>query len=97
MTRVALPWAIEHPLPRYQVAATSTGAFLYRLGANLGPGFLLGTLGGMALKASAPVAAVLDGAGEPRSSAPPSPQTDPTAATPASPQTEASRYTRAGP
>jgi hypothetical protein len=89
-------WPAFEPSSAYHVAATSTGAFLYRLGANLGPGFLLGTLGGTALKASAPVAAVLDGAGEPGSSAPPSAQTDPTAI-PASPQTEASRYTRAEP
>jgi hypothetical protein len=75
-------WTTFETSSAYHTAATSAGAFLYRLGANLGPGFLLGALGGMALKASAPVAAVLDAAGEPRTVAPPSAQTEPTATLP---------------
>jgi hypothetical protein len=43
-------WPIFESSPAYHFADTARAGFLNQLGANLGPGFLLAVLGGMALK-----------------------------------------------
>jgi hypothetical protein len=43
-------WPIFESSPAYHAALSARAEFLNHLGANLGPGFLLGVLGGMALK-----------------------------------------------
>ena len=54
-------WPAFETSSAYQVAATGLGAFLYRVGANLGPGFLLAVLGTWVLRASSPIGLLQQG------------------------------------